>query len=69
MRLVSPLSAESRYASALERGPGVHSFAVRVPDLDAALGALERDGVRTIYRHGRLAASEPTDTLGIYGLD
>jgi catechol 2,3-dioxygenase-like lactoylglutathione lyase family enzyme len=65
VRLVTPLSAESRYAPVLERGPRVHSFAVRVPDLDASLGALADDGVSTIYREGALAATDPASTLGI----
>ena len=65
VRLVTPLSEASRYAPVLERGPRVHSFAVRVADLDASLDALARDGVATIYREGALAATEPASTLGI----
>lgn len=65
VRLVTPLNAESRYAPVLERGPRVHSFAVRVPDLEASLGALADEGVSTIYREGALAATDPASTLGI----
>jgi 4-hydroxyphenylpyruvate dioxygenase-like putative hemolysin len=65
VRLVTPLSSESRYAAVLDRGPRVHSFTVRVPDLDAALAALEAEGVATNYRHGALAATDPASTLGL----
>ena len=65
VRLVTPLNEASRYAAALERGPRVHSFAVRVPDLGAALETLAADGIATIYREGSLAATDPAATLGI----
>jgi catechol 2,3-dioxygenase-like lactoylglutathione lyase family enzyme len=65
VRLVTPCSAESRYAAALERGPRVHSFAVRVPDLDAALVALESEGIGVPYRAGALASTDPAATLGL----
>jgi hypothetical protein len=65
VRLVTPLTPASRYAPVLERGPGVHSFAVRVPDLDASLEALAADGISTTYREGSLAATDPASTLGI----
>ncbi len=65
VRLVTPLTPESRYATALERGPGVHSFALRVPDLDAALAVLASEGMPTTYRHEALAATDPAATLGI----
>jgi hypothetical protein len=65
IRLITPRSPESRYAAALDRGPGVHSFAVRVPDLDAALDALEAEGVAATYRWGALAGTDPRSTLGL----
>jgi hypothetical protein len=65
VRLVTPLTGASRYAGALERGPRVHSFAVRVPNLDVALEALAADGVATVYREEALAATDPASTLGI----
>ena len=66
VRLVTPLTADSRYNSVLDRGPRVHSFALRVPDLDAALLALEKEGVGTSYRRGGLAGTDPASTLGIH---
>jgi catechol 2,3-dioxygenase-like lactoylglutathione lyase family enzyme len=65
IRLITPLSPLSRYASALDTGPRVHSFALRVSDLDAALAALEAEGVGTVYREGSLAATDPASTLGL----
>ncbi len=65
VRLVTPLTLESRYAAALQRGPGVHSVAVRVPDLTSALAALADEGIATTYRSGSLAATDPAATLGI----
>jgi catechol 2,3-dioxygenase-like lactoylglutathione lyase family enzyme len=65
IRLVTPVSADSRYAAALQSGPGVYSFALRVADLDAALTTLSREGVRTAYRTEGLAATDPTTTLGL----
>lgn len=65
IRLITPLSPDSRYASALVRGPGVHSFAVRVPELDTALSVLEAEGIGTAYRADGLAATDPTATLGL----
>jgi catechol 2,3-dioxygenase-like lactoylglutathione lyase family enzyme len=66
LRLVTPLGPDSRYAASLDRGPGVHSFTLRVPDLDAALADLDREGIPTVYRHGGLAATEPASTLGFH---
>jgi Glyoxalase/Bleomycin resistance protein/Dioxygenase superfamily len=65
VRLITPISPDSRYAPMLARGPGVHSFAVRVPDLDAALASLDAEGIGTIYRAGGLAATDPAATLGL----
>jgi catechol 2,3-dioxygenase-like lactoylglutathione lyase family enzyme len=66
VRLVTPLTAESRYSAVLDCGPRVQSFCVRVPDLDAALSVLEKEGVPTTYRAGALASTDPAATLGIH---
>jgi hypothetical protein len=65
VRLVTPRSPESRYAAFLEKGPRVHSFAIRVPDLDAALATLAEEGIPTVYREGALASTDPASTLGL----
>jgi hypothetical protein len=65
VRLITPLTPESRYASVLEGGPRVHSFALSVPDLDAALATLEAMGIPTVYRDGMLAATDPAATMGL----
>ena len=65
IRLITPISPDSRYAAALQSGPGVCSFALRVADLDAALSALDREGVKTAYRTEGLAATDPATTLGL----
>ncbi|HEY2333292.1 MAG TPA: hypothetical protein VGH94_15340 [Acidimicrobiales bacterium] len=64
-RLVTPLSPESRYAAFLEKGPRVHSFTIRVPDLDEALAKLAAEGLPTVYREGALASTDPATTLGL----
>jgi hypothetical protein len=66
VRLVTPLTTESRYSTVLDRGPRVPSFCVRVPDLDTALSVLEKEGVPTTYRAGALASTDPATTLGIH---
>lgn len=65
IRLITPVSSESRYAAALRAGPGVHSFALRVDDLGATLSTLKREGVTAVYHHGGLAATDPAATLGL----
>jgi hypothetical protein len=65
VRLVTPMSAESRYAPVLSSGARVWSFALRVPDLDDALAALGSLGIPTIHRTEGFAATEPAATLGI----
>ncbi|HEY3943570.1 MAG TPA: VOC family protein [Acidimicrobiales bacterium] len=65
VRLVTPRASESRYARTLQSGPRVHSFAVRVPRIDAALAALEAEGIATTHRYGALAATDPATTLGL----
>jgi hypothetical protein len=65
VRLVTPLTPESRYAAVLQGGPRVHSLAMRVPDLDAALSTLDAEGIPTMYRTGALATTDPATTFGI----
>ncbi len=65
VRLITPLSPDSRYASVLDEGARVYSFALSVPDLDATLADLEARGIPTIYRAGMLAATDPAATLGL----
>jgi hypothetical protein len=65
VRLVTPRAPESRYASSLGGGPRLHSFAVRVPDLDGALATLADQGVATVHRDGDLAATDPEATHGL----
>jgi hypothetical protein len=65
VRLVTPRSDESLFAAALSRGPRWHSAALRVAKLDDALGALEREGVKTRDRTGATAWTDPADTHGI----
>jgi methylmalonyl-CoA/ethylmalonyl-CoA epimerase len=65
VRLVTPTSPESRYAAALDSRPSWHSFALRVPDLDATLAVLKGEGADTVYRDGSLAATDPAGTMGL----
>jgi catechol 2,3-dioxygenase-like lactoylglutathione lyase family enzyme len=65
VRLLTPVSSESVYHQVLEGGPRVHSFGVRVADLDESLKRLEADGIKTEHRSGSLAMTDPSTTLGI----
>lgn len=66
VRLVTPQSDDSRYAHDLsQRGPHVHSFAVRVADLAVAEAALASEGAGVSYRHDGLLATDPSGTLGL----
>jgi hypothetical protein len=65
VRLVTPRSDESIFATALSLGPRWHSTALRVANLDDALGALEREGVKVLDRAGVTAWTDPADTHGI----
>jgi len=65
LRLVTPCSAESPYASVLGGGPRLCTFAVRVSDLDAAVGTLAAAGTPTIRRDDGLAATDPAFTFGV----
>jgi catechol 2,3-dioxygenase-like lactoylglutathione lyase family enzyme len=65
LRLVTARSPRSRYGPVLAAGPRLWSYALRVPDLDAALAALQREGIETLGRDGDLAWTEPDSTLGV----
>ena len=65
LRLITPRSPESRYAGVLSNAPRLCSFALRVPDLDTALKALDAEGVPTIEREGEFAVTDPAATFGI----
>jgi methylmalonyl-CoA/ethylmalonyl-CoA epimerase len=65
LRLVTPRSDASRYLAVLDQKPRLWSYALRVPDLDAALARLTAVGVKVIDRTGSLAWTDPATTLGI----
>ncbi|HLG66783.1 MAG TPA: VOC family protein [Acidimicrobiales bacterium] len=62
LRLVTPRSEESPYS--LARGPRWFSVCLRVPDLAAALGGLERAGC-PVVREGEVAWTDPAATAGL----
>lgn len=65
LRLVTPRSAESRFASVLERGPRLYSYALAVPDLGAAASVLEAQGAVVEGRADGVAWFDPSSTFGI----
>jgi catechol 2,3-dioxygenase-like lactoylglutathione lyase family enzyme len=65
LRLVTPRSDASRYMPALSVGPRLWSYAVSVPDLDAALRGLEGAGIKVLDRVGSIAWTDPATTAGI----
>jgi catechol 2,3-dioxygenase-like lactoylglutathione lyase family enzyme len=65
LRLITPRSKASRYMSVLQRGPRLWSYAVRVPDLGAAVTGLAEAGIKVLDRTGALAWTDPATTLGI----
>jgi hypothetical protein len=66
VRLITPESPSSPYSSFLRGGrPRLHSVAFRVPDLDAAVAALESAGVPAIRREDGLVATDPAATFGV----
>jgi hypothetical protein len=65
LRLVTPRSPESPYAAAFSDAARLCSFALRVPDLEAALKALAAEGVPVIQRDGDLAITDPAATFGV----
>ena len=57
IELVQPLDAESTVAKFLEtRGEGIHHFAVRVEDIEAALTDMKKNGVALIDEKPRVGA-------------
>ncbi|HUE77195.1 MAG TPA: methylmalonyl-CoA epimerase [Longimicrobiales bacterium] len=73
LELLQPLGPDTPVGRFLERrGPGLHHVAYRVPDIEAALRALEDRGVELIDRtpragaHGhRVAFLHPRSTAGV----
>jgi len=58
INLVAPADPSSTIAGFIEkRGEGLHHVALEVDDVDAALGAMEAQGVRLIDRSGREGAA------------
>lgn len=54
VELISPIDPDGGVGRFLaKRGPGVHHVAFSVPNLDAALGELERDGAELIDKRPR----------------
>lgn len=57
IELVQPLDAESTVAKFLEtRGEGIHHFAIRVEDIEAALADMKKNGVTLIDETPRVGA-------------
>ena len=73
IELVQPLDAESTVAKFLEtRGEGIHHFAVRVEDIEAALADMKKNGVALIDEKPRVGAEgkrvafvHPKSTRGV----
>jgi methylmalonyl-CoA/ethylmalonyl-CoA epimerase len=73
IELVQPLDAESTVAKFLEtRGEGIHHFAIRVEDIEAALADMKKKGVALIDETPRIGAEgkkvafvHPKSTKGV----
>lgn len=73
IELVQPLNAESTVAKFLEtRGEGIHHFAIRVEDIEAALADMKKNGVTLIDETPRIGAEgkkvafvHPKSTKGV----
>lgn len=73
IELVQPLDAESAVAKFLEtRGEGIHHFAIRVEDIEAALADMKKKGVALIDEKPRIGAEgkkvafvHPKSTKGV----
>jgi len=73
IELVQPLNAESTVAKFLEtRGEGIHHFAIRVEDIEAALADMKENGVTLIDETPRIGAEgkkvafvHPKSTKGV----
>jgi len=73
IELLEPLTEESPVGKFLEkRGPGIHHIAIRVDDIQSALGQLKEKGARLIDEKPRIGASgrlvafvHPSSTNGV----
>jgi len=73
IELVQPLDAESTVAKFLEtQGEGIHHFAIRVKDIEAALADMKKNGVALIDETPRVGAEgkkvafvHPKSTKGV----
>jgi methylmalonyl-CoA/ethylmalonyl-CoA epimerase len=73
IELVQPLDAESTVAKFLEtRGEGIHHFAIRVEDIEAALAYMKKNGATLIDETPRIGAEgkkvafvHPKSTKGV----
>jgi hypothetical protein len=65
VRLVTPRSDESLLGPVLAGGPRLHSYALRVPDLDDALEVASGEGLKPLGRDGDLAWTDPAGSFGI----
>jgi 4-hydroxyphenylpyruvate dioxygenase-like putative hemolysin len=65
VRLVTPRSDQSLLEPVLAGGPRLYSYALRVPNLDAALGVMEAEGAAVLVRDGDLAWTDPAGTFGV----
>jgi methylmalonyl-CoA/ethylmalonyl-CoA epimerase len=73
VELIAPLGPQTAIARFLEkRGPGLHHVAYRVDDIEAALAALAKAGVRLLdgtprtgIRGSRVAFLHPASTGGV----
>jgi methylmalonyl-CoA/ethylmalonyl-CoA epimerase len=73
IELVQPLDAESTVAKFLEtRGEGIHHFAIRVEDIEAALADMKKNGVTLSDETPRIGAEgkkvafvHPKSTKGV----
>lgn len=73
IELLEPLTRESPVGKFLDkRGPGIHHIAIRVDDIQAALGQLKEKGARLIDETPRIGAGgcliafiHPSSTNGV----
>ena len=73
IELVQPLDAESTVAKFLEtRGEGIHHFAIRVEDIEAALADMKKNNIALIDEKPRIGAEgkkvafvHPKSTKGV----
>lgn len=73
LEFITPTSDEAAFAKFLrEKGEGLHHVAYQVADVEAALRALEREGLRLVDQHARpgihntrVAFVHPKSTQGV----